>query len=98
MPTMKQYFSRVKYVQVNLIEWLKMMVNAKKAEEVVDTRLDTKPTTRALKRALLIALRCVDPDSDKRPKMGQIVQMLESDDFPFRKVMFLQENQLLASQ
>lgn len=89
MPIMKKSFSCTKYLQVNLIEWLKMMVNAKKAEEVVDARLDTKPTTRALKRALLIALRSVDPDSDNRPKMGQIVQMLESDDFPFRRVVFL---------
>jgi hypothetical protein len=46
----------------------------------VDPTIETRPSTRALKRALLTALRCVDTDSEKRPKMGQVVQMMESDD------------------
>lgn len=71
--------------EVNLVEWLKMMVASRKAEEVVDPNLETKPPTRALKRALLVALRCVDPDSEKRPKMSQVVRMLEADDFPYRE-------------
>lgn len=66
--------------EVNLVEWLKMMVGNRRSEEVVDPNIETKPTTRALKRALLAALRCVDPDSVKRPKMSQVVRMLESDD------------------
>ncbi|CAA6663619.1 unnamed protein product [Spirodela intermedia] len=66
--------------EVNLIEWLKMMVGSRRAEEVVDPTIEALPSTRALKRALLAALRCVDPDSEKRPKMGQVVRMLESDD------------------
>lgn len=73
--------------QVNLVEWLKMMVASRRAEEVVDPNLETKPPTRALKRALLVALRCVDPDSEKRPKMSQVVRMLEADDFPYREVL-----------
>ncbi|OMO87740.1 putative receptor-like protein kinase [Corchorus capsularis] len=32
--------------------------------------------------AMTIALRCVDPDVDKRPKMSQVVRMLESDEYP----------------
>ncbi|XP_057726657.1 probable receptor-like protein kinase At2g42960 [Arachis stenosperma] len=71
--------------EVNLVEWLKMMVGTRRAEEVVDSRLEVKPTTRALKRALLVALRCVDPDADKRPKMSQVVRMLEADEYPFRE-------------
>ncbi|KAL5990042.1 hypothetical protein ACLOJK_010939 [Asimina triloba] len=71
--------------EVNLVEWLKMMVGNRRAEEVVDPNLEVKPSTRALKRALLIALRCVDPDADKRPKMGQVVRMLEADEIPFRE-------------
>ncbi|KAG5613061.1 hypothetical protein H5410_024342 [Solanum commersonii] len=43
-----------------------------------------KPSSRALKRVLLVALRCVDPNAQKRPKMGQVIHMLEADDFPFR--------------
>ncbi|XP_021898461.1 probable receptor-like protein kinase At2g42960 [Carica papaya] len=72
--------------EVNLVEWLKMMVGTRRAEEVVDPNLEVKPATRALKRALLVALRCVDPDADKRPKMSQVVQMLEADEYPFREV------------
>ncbi|KAK6238478.1 hypothetical protein QUC31_003947 [Theobroma cacao] len=71
--------------EVNLVEWLKMMVGTRRAEEVVDPNLEVRPTTRALKRALLVALRCVDPDADKRPKMSQVVQMLEADEYPFRE-------------
>ncbi|KAL4556435.1 hypothetical protein LXL04_039087 [Taraxacum kok-saghyz] len=68
--------------EVNLVDWLKMMVGSRRSEEVVDPTIETKPSTRALKRALLTALRCVDPDSDKRPKMSQVVRMLESEEYP----------------
>ncbi|KAK4398209.1 putative receptor-like protein kinase [Sesamum angolense] len=71
--------------EVNLVEWLKMMVGNRRAEEVVDPNLEVKPTTRALKRALLVALRCVDPDSERRPKMSHVVRMLETDDYPYRE-------------
>lgn len=71
--------------EVNLVEWLKMTVGHRRAEEVLDPNLQPKPTTRALKRALLVALRCVDPDSEKRPKMSQVVRMLETDDVPYRE-------------
>ncbi|MQM03749.1 hypothetical protein Taro_036537 [Colocasia esculenta] len=75
--------------EVNLVEWLKMMVGSRRSEEVVDPNIETRPSTRALKRALLAALRCVDPDSEKRPKMGQVVRMLESDDPIPREVWIL---------
>ncbi|KAK9672101.1 hypothetical protein RND81_12G076500 [Saponaria officinalis] len=68
--------------EVNLVDWLKTMVGNRRADEVVDPNMDTRPSTRALKRALLTALRCVDPDSEKRPKMGQVVRMLESEEYP----------------
>ncbi|XP_023530501.1 probable receptor-like protein kinase At2g42960 [Cucurbita pepo subsp. pepo] len=71
--------------EVNLVEWLKVMVGTRRAEEVMDPSFETKPATRALKRALLIALRCVDPEADKRPKMSQVVRMLEADDYPSRE-------------
>ncbi|KAG4935627.1 hypothetical protein JHK85_050546 [Glycine max] len=71
--------------EVNLVEWLKMMVGTRRAEEVVDSRLEVKPSIRALKRALLVALRCVDPEAEKRPKMSQVVRMLEADEYPFRE-------------
>ncbi|XP_058754313.1 probable serine/threonine-protein kinase At1g01540 [Vicia villosa] len=71
--------------EVNLIEWLKDMVGSRRSEEVVDPKLSEKPSLKALKRALLIALRCVDPDSSKRPKMGHVIHMLEADDVLFRE-------------
>ncbi|KAK4402091.1 putative receptor-like protein kinase [Sesamum angolense] len=68
--------------EVNLVDWLKMMVGNRRSEEVVDPNMDMKPSTKALKRALLTALRCVDPDSDKRPRMSQVARMLESEEYP----------------
>lgn len=61
---------------------------------MVDPILEVRPTVRAIKRALLVALRCVDPDSEKRPKMGQVVRMLESEEVPYREVMIEKPNLL----
>lgn len=62
------------------------MVSNRNSEGVLDPKLPDKPSSRALKRTLLVALRCVDPNAQKRPKMGHVVHMLEADDFPFRDV------------
>ncbi|CAL9186678.1 unnamed protein product [Musa hybrid cultivar] len=69
--------------EVNMVEWFKRTVQSKREEEVVDPLIE-KPSPRALKRVLLVCLRCIDMDAQKRPKMGQIVHMLEGDEFPFR--------------
>ncbi|CAL0315871.1 unnamed protein product [Lupinus luteus] len=71
--------------EVNLVEWLKMMVGSRRAEEVVDSSLEVKPSIRALKRVLLVALKCVDPDAVKRPKMSQVARMLEADEYTVRE-------------
>ena len=71
---------------MNLVEWLKTMVTNRNAEGVLDPRLPENPSSRSLKRALLVALRCVDPNAQKRPKMGHVIHMLEADEFPFRDV------------
>lgn len=76
-------------LQVNLVEWLKAMVGSRKSEEVVDPKLPEMPSSKALKRILLVALRCVDPDAQKRPKMGHVIHMLEADDLLFRDVCFI---------
>ncbi|XP_021748219.1 probable serine/threonine-protein kinase At1g01540 [Chenopodium quinoa] len=70
--------------EVNLVDWLKTMVGNRRSEEVVDPKLPEMPTSKALKRILLVALKCVDPDSHKRPKMGHVIHMLEADDLLFR--------------
>ncbi|CAN0825026.1 Probable serine/threonine-protein kinase At1g01540 [Linum grandiflorum] len=70
--------------EIHLVEWLKTMVGNRKSEEVVDPKLLELPSSKALKRVLLVALRCVDPDATKRPKMGHVIHMLEADDVLFR--------------
>ncbi|KAL6543333.1 hypothetical protein OROHE_010853 [Orobanche hederae] len=71
--------------EVQLVEWLKMMVGNRRADEVVDPNLEVRPENRDLKHTLVVALRCVDLHSEKRPKMSQVVLMLENDhDFPYR--------------
>lgn len=78
------------FLQVNLVDWLKMMVGNRRSEEVVDPKIENRPSTSDLKRALLTALRCLDPEADRRPKMGQVVRMLESEEYPIpREVCFL---------
>lgn len=62
------------------------MVTNRNTEGMFDPRLKAKPSSRALKRALLVALRCVDPNAQNRPKMGHVIHMLEADEFPFREV------------
>ncbi|KAL9234493.1 hypothetical protein vseg_009363 [Gypsophila vaccaria] len=70
--------------EVNLVDWLKTMVGNRRSEEVVDPKLPEMPPSKALKRILLVALRCVDPDAQKRPKMGHVIHMLEADDLLVR--------------
>ncbi|CAH2076829.1 unnamed protein product [Thlaspi arvense] len=71
--------------EMNLVDWFKGMVASRRGEEVIDPKIkNPPPPPRALKRALLVCLRCIDLDSSKRPKMGQIIHMLEAEDFPFR--------------
>ncbi|CAM0954595.1 unnamed protein product [Alopecurus aequalis] len=71
--------------EVNLVDWLKTMVSTRNSEGVVDPKMSQKPTSRAVKKALLVALRCVDPDASKRPKIGQVIHMLEVEDFPYNR-------------
>lgn len=74
------------HFQMNLVDWFKGMVASRRGEEVIDPKIKMSPPPRALKRALLVCLRCIDLDASKRPKMGQIIHMLEAEDFPFRPV------------
>ncbi|XP_074263348.1 putative serine/threonine-protein kinase At1g01540 [Silene latifolia] len=75
--------------EVNLVDWLKNMVGNRRSEEVVDPKLPEMPPSKALKRILLVALRCVDPDAQKRPKMGHVIHMLEADDLLVRDARLL---------
>ncbi|PVH32990.1 hypothetical protein PAHAL_9G542800 [Panicum hallii] len=70
--------------EVNLVEWFRGMVGSRRVEDLVDPRVAAPPPPRVLNRVLLVCLRCIDADAHKRPRMGQIVHMLEGDEFPFR--------------
>ncbi|XP_051144063.1 probable receptor-like serine/threonine-protein kinase At4g34500 [Andrographis paniculata] len=70
--------------EMNLVDWFKGMVASRRGEELADPLMEVAPPPRALKRILLVCLRCIDLDANKRPKMGQIVHMLEADEFPYR--------------
>ncbi|KAJ0514679.1 putative protein kinase RLK-Pelle-RLCK-V family [Helianthus annuus] len=72
--------------EMNLVDWFRGMVASRLGEELLDPKIVERPSSRALKRVLLVCLRCIDMDASKRPKMSQIVHMLEADDFPFRTV------------
>nr|CAD1818279.1 unnamed protein product [Ananas comosus var. bracteatus] len=72
--------------EINLVEWFKGMVGKRCLEEVLDPSIKARPSSRELKRVVLVCLRCVDPDTQKRPRMGHVVHMLEGDEFPFRTV------------
>lgn len=44
---------------------------------MVDPKLPEMPSSKELKRFILVALRCVDPDVNPRIKMVDVIGMLE---------------------
>ncbi|KAK6925867.1 Protein kinase domain, partial [Dillenia turbinata] len=73
-------YSRPESEVVHLIEWVRSMVSSQNSCLVLDPKLPEKPTSKELKRVLLIALRCVDPCPEDRPAMGDVIHMLEPQD------------------
>ncbi|KAI7728262.1 hypothetical protein M8C21_022964 [Ambrosia artemisiifolia] len=71
--------------EVHLVEWVRQMVNERCLEKVLDPKMIEKPASCVLKRALVVALRCADLNSEKRPKIGHVVHILESQDQPSSK-------------
>ncbi|XP_049394516.1 probable serine/threonine-protein kinase At1g01540 [Solanum stenotomum] len=63
-----------------LIDWMKSMVASQQYDQIVDPKLPEMPSMKELKIFLLIALRCVDPDVNNRPKMGEVIHMLQPRD------------------
>ncbi|XP_019449699.1 PREDICTED: probable serine/threonine-protein kinase At1g01540 [Lupinus angustifolius] len=62
-----------------IVQWFKSMISKGKIADVVDPKLPAMPSSKELKRIILVALRCIDPDVNPRLKMGAIVRMLETD-------------------
>ncbi|KAG7642655.1 Protein kinase domain [Arabidopsis suecica] len=68
------------HVRVYLVDWIKEMVANHMIVDVLDPSLPEFPTIKELKRIVLISLRCVDPELKERPKMGDVIHMLQPHD------------------
>ncbi|KAI3990534.1 hypothetical protein MKX01_022834 [Papaver californicum] len=55
---------------MSLVDWLKKLIETQRYNDIGDPKLANIPSSKALKSVLLLALRCVDPDAQQRPKMG----------------------------
>ena len=64
-------------LQECLIDWMKSMVERQQYDQIVDPKIAERPNMKEVKIFLLIALRCVDPDVNNRPKMGEVIHMLQ---------------------
>ncbi|MFS8013643.1 putative protein kinase RLK-Pelle-RLCK-V family [Helianthus anomalus] len=69
-------FGRKEY----LVEWVKSKVCDQELDDIVDPSLQEVPSSKELKRILLIALRCVDPEVENRPTIGDVIHMLQPRD------------------
>ncbi|THG13371.1 hypothetical protein TEA_008224 [Camellia sinensis var. sinensis] len=94
--------------EVYLIDWLKSMVAKQNFDHLVDPKMPEMISLKELKRTILIALRCVDPDVKNRPRMGDVIHMFEpcdlllSDEFCVRhktcRSNSLKDNEAVAKQ
>lgn len=88
--------------EVYLVDWVKSMVASQNSNHIVDPKLPNIPSSKELKRVILIALRCVDPEEGNRPSMADVIHMLEPRDLllsgeqPFKREIslrkYLEEN------
>ncbi|XP_061997566.1 probable serine/threonine-protein kinase At1g01540 [Rosa rugosa] len=83
--------------QPYLVDWLKSMVASQRTAYVVDPKLPEKPSSKELKRVLLVALRCTDPDLEDRPRMGEVLHMLEPRDLLMRDDRWLKRSRDCSS-
>lgn len=70
----------IDFVQEYLVDWIKSNVAEENFDLIIDPNLPELPSIKDLKRILLIGLRCVDLEVEKRPKMGEVLHMLEPRD------------------
>lgn len=70
------------------------MVLNQNYEQVVDPKIPQLPPLKELKRILLIALRCADLVVENRPKMGEVIHMLEPRDLLLSDVSTFHISQL----
>ena len=59
-----------------ITEWVLPLVYERKFGEIVDQRLNGKYVEEELKRIVLVGLMCAQRESEKRPTMSEVVEML----------------------
>ncbi|KAL7107050.1 hypothetical protein ACP275_06G029500 [Erythranthe tilingii] len=72
--------STVNEIEEYLVDWMKSNVADENFHLIIDPKLPELPLIKELKRVLLVALRCVDFEVEKRPKIGEILCMLQPRD------------------
>ncbi|KAL7585110.1 hypothetical protein Lser_V15G45966 [Lactuca serriola] len=65
--------------QIRLIQWVWELYGIGTLVEAVDPRLGLDFEEEEIKRLMILGLWCVHPDSDFRPSMRQVVQVLNSE-------------------
>eukprot|EP00475_Leptophrys_vorax_P022995 TRINITY_DN31335_c0_g4_i1.p1 TRINITY_DN31335_c0_g4~~TRINITY_DN31335_c0_g4_i1.p1 ORF type:complete len:656 (+),score=-8.70 TRINITY_DN31335_c0_g4_i1:90-1970(+) len=66
--------------QVDVVRWVKRMAAEERTAELVDPRIASSVAADDIDYVVGIALRCIEANALKRPRMKQIVHMLESED------------------
>lgn len=64
---------------VMLLDWVKGLLQARKLEMIVDPSLEKNYTEAEVESLIQIALLCSHGDAAERPKMSEVVRMLEGD-------------------
>ncbi|CAI7826118.1 unnamed protein product [Closterium sp. NIES-53] len=66
--------------QVDVVRWVKRLAAEERVGEALDPRIAGTVPADDVEYVVGIALRCIDANALKRPRMKQIVHMLESED------------------
>ncbi|KAI3497324.1 hypothetical protein L1887_39851 [Cichorium endivia] len=65
--------------QVRLVEWVWEVYGSETLLDAVDPRLGSDYEEEEVKRLMVVGLWCAHPDSDLRPSMRQVIQVLNSE-------------------
>ncbi|KAJ0241807.1 Somatic embryogenesis receptor kinase 4 [Hirschfeldia incana] len=64
---------------IMLLDWVKEVLKEKKYESIVDTELEGKYVEKEVEQLIQMALLCTQSSSLERPKMSEVVRMLEGE-------------------
>lgn len=64
---------------IMLLDWVKGLLNDKKLETLVDPNLEGNYVEEELEQVIQVALLCTQSSPVERPKMSEVLQMLEGD-------------------